>query len=316
VAPLLQQPAHRLPEGDRGHGPADARQHHVLPAARRRVLRPPEPPPFSSRSKEERALDLRVLAQTVREGSPVATRDQQGEPCDPSFRPASFKSAATVAKQSGTPASSPVVRNNKGKKEYNPDITKKQHHKAEQHLKPQKHKPQDNIKQLKFLFKQALQECNEKRFTLFLDLFAGVGQISNRLVKRGHASLAFEIDCGPHFDLLSRSVVKLLLGWINSGCISGVWLATPCTSWSRARHGPPHSGWCTIRTNKHIMGLPDLKPRDCDKISLGSRTMLVTARIIRLCIACHVPCFFENPASSMIWLAGPIQHLCKHSSNI
>jgi hypothetical protein len=126
----------------------------------------------------------------------------------------------------------------------------------------------------------------------------------------------FEIDCGAHFDLLSRSVVKLLLGWINSGCIAGVWLATPCTSWSRARHGPPQSGWCTFCSNQHIMGLPNLKPRDVDKIALGNRTMLVAARIIRLCISCHVPCFFENPSSSMIWLAGPIKYLCSRPSHI
>ena len=174
----------------------------------------------------------------------------------------------------------------------------------------------DGICRLKTEFRKALKAARNHNKTLYLDLFAGVQGISSELVKTGEACLSFEISLGPCYDLTNRKVLMIIDGWISSGCIDGVWLATPCTSWSRARHGPVDSNWGPIRNNDNLYGLPNISEKDKVKIRCGNATMFSSARIIRKCIRCRVPCFLENPAGSMLWLAPPIDRVCKHSSHV
>ena len=91
-------------------------------------------------------------------------------------------------------------------------------------------------------------------------------------------------------------------------------LATQCSSWSRARHGPIGSSWGPIRSKQHILGLPNLLPRDLVKVKLGNLQMYKTADIIRCCIKFGVPCMLENPINSMLFQAFPIAKLLKHKS--
>lgn len=101
----------------------------------------------------------------------------------------------------------------------------------------------------------------------------------------------------------------------QGACIHGVWLATPCTSWSRARHGPIGSVWGTLRDNNHLFGLAGLSSKDREKIQLGNQTMRITAKIVHLCHKFHIPCCLDNPAGSMMWLAPPISRVCHLSSS-
>ena len=91
----------------------------------------------------------------------------------------------------------------------------------------------------------------------------------------------------------------------------GVWLGTPCTSWSRARRGPPGSGWCQIRSNQHIWGLPNLLPRDVARIKLGNSTLRASARVIRTAVNVGCPSILENPLTSMLFIAPPIAKLLR-----
>ena len=96
----------------------------------------------------------------------------------------------------------------------------------------------------------------------------------------------------------------------DPNCIHGIWLATPCTTWSRARHGPVGSSWGLLRNQSNLFGIPGLCSHDRQKIQLGNRTMRFTARIIQLCHNFGIPCCFENPVGSMIWGVPPIRRVC------
>ena len=117
----------------------------------------------------------------------------------------------------------------------------------------------------------------------------------------------------PRFDVCNRDVRLVLEGWIKSGCVLGVWLGTPCTTWSRARHGPVGSTWGPIRSNKDIYGIPGISFHDQPKLKVGNQTMRFTARIITLCIKFFVPCILENPVHSMLWLAPPVSRVASSS---
>eukprot|EP00959_Pyramimonas_sp_CCMP1952_P342789 7181394-Pyramimonas_sp.AAC.1 len=55
-------------------------------------------------------------------------------------------------------------------------------------------------------------------------------------------------------DHLRPAFLRVVKGWITSNALYGVFLGTPCTSWSRAvRIG--------LRTSREPMGTPDLSER-------------------------------------------------------
>ena len=162
---------------------------------------------------------------------------------------------------------------------------------------------------LKNAFRRALKQARRRKFHLCLELFAGTGRLAASWSKQGYGSLAFEIDQGPEFDLTCRTTSNTLKGWIASHAITCVWLGTPCTSWSRARRGPPSSNWCSIRSSEHVLGLPHLRPNDLAAVASGNRTAKASGEILRACIRHQVPCALENPSTSMLWLAPWIEPL-------
>ncbi|CAK0803320.1 unnamed protein product, partial [Prorocentrum cordatum] len=61
--------------------------------------------------------------------------------------------------------------------------------------------------------------------------------------------------------------------------------------------GPP-----PLRSDLHVMGLPDLAPRDAEKVRVGNALMKFSASLFMLCQAVRVPVAIENPHMSRIWL--------------
>ena len=100
--------------------------------------------------------------------------------------------------------------------------------------------------------------------------------------------------------------MNLVCGWIKGGCISGICLATPCSSWSVALHGPPGSGWEPVRSPAHIYGLPNLPPKAALRLATGNKLARTSSRILRLALSLSIPCALENPASSLLWRFPPI----------
>lgn len=161
--------------------------------------------------------------------------------------------------------------------------------------------------QLREIFRKALRKARCRRHLLFLELFAGHAGVSAQLRSQGFAVVDFELDHGTVFDLTDPTVRNIIKGWLSSGCVLGVWFGTPCTSWSRARRGPIDSGWGPLRSNNHILGLPNLKPNDQEKVNVGNNTASCTADLIVHGLKHNVPMVLENPATSMLWLCPSLQ---------
>ncbi len=158
-------------------------------------------------------------------------------------------------------------------------------------------------------FKAAIRLARARKRQVCLELFAGKGHVAAAWRRSGFATIAFEIDLNAGYDLLVPEVLRLIKGWISSHCVSCVWLGTPCTSWSRARRGPPGSNWCRIRSDAYLDGMPGLSDRDLERVRIGNATARVSQQIIACCVANTVPCALENPRTSMLWDSRYLRHL-------
>lgn len=148
-----------------------------------------------------------------------------------------------------------------------------------------------------------------------LELFSGSGHFSAAMRKRQKDVFCVEFDIchGPQFDLTSRKVQQRILELLVSGKVAYVWMGTPCNSWSRARRWDGR-GPGPLRDDKDFLtGYPWLPPKDLEKIRVGNCLMRFTAKVFRVCLQHHIPVALENPNTSRLWLARPIQHLLHHA---
>ena len=67
------------------------------------------------------------------------------------------------------------------------------------------------------------------------DFFAGVGHVSRAVRRAGFSSREWEVLKGPDHDLTCPAVLKKIEQDISSSKIIAAMIATPCTSFSRAR---------------------------------------------------------------------------------
>ena len=162
------------------------------------------------------------------------------------------------------------------------------------------------VDRLQTQFCRAIAGAKFKKRCIFLELYAGKKVVTRAIKRLGFACLAFEIDDGLEFNLINPIVHRLILGWLSSGCIAGVFLGTQCSSWSRARRGPIGTAWGPLRSLAHIAGLPGLAPGCQKKVDIGNQQVKFTAHIIRSCIRYNIPCMLENPLTSMMWAAPSI----------
>lgn len=133
------------------------------------------------------------------------------------------------------------------------------------------------------------------RHQIFLDLFSGSGGIRNEIQKRsGFGCFSMDITIDPAFDLTSPTVCNMLIGWIGTGLIRGVFLAPPCSTWSMASRG-------RYRTARHIYGLPLLDAAAAGRVLVGNLTLKSAQRVIKSCNRHGIAAILENPQSSLMW---------------
>ena len=156
------------------------------------------------------------------------------------------------------------------------------------------------------LLYQAKKLAQQNSSQVFLELFSGSGAIARHLCRQGFGVVALDTRNSVLEDLCHPATLQVLRGWIFSGVVLGVWLGTPCTSWSIAHTTP------VVRTRKFILGVPGLSGKHKHSVELGNATAKVTAQIISACIASCVPCFLENPQASKLFLAPCIRVLRQH----
>ena len=169
-------------------------------------------------------------------------------------------------------------------------------------------------RRLQRCFKCAVGRFPRAKNFVFLELFAGTGGLSASIRKQGYNAIAFDIRHGSEFDLRKGHVFDTVRGWLLGQCIAAVWLGTPCSSWSRARHGPLLSNWGPLRSTGFPLGLPNLTANDQKKVREGNRFMRMSALIIKLCRSLGVPVFCENPSGSLLWEAPHMQAQIRQGS--
>jgi hypothetical protein len=131
-----------------------------------------------------------------------------------------------------------------------------------------------------------------------VEFFSGSGHLSRAL--RRHGWFVIEIDIVHGFDILKRGRLAWLRGVLMSGLIDAVHFGTPCSSFSRARdrpNGPP-----PLRSDSMVLGLPDLRPHDADKVRLGNALASATLSLADVARLHGIPGTVENPHTSRIWL--------------
>ncbi|CAK0872053.1 unnamed protein product [Prorocentrum cordatum] len=145
------------------------------------------------------------------------------------------------------------------------------------------------------------------RSCLFLELFAGQGRISKRIGDLGYGCLDLDLAHGACEDHLHTTFESVVRGWLLSKAIVGLWLETPCTSWSQALRDP-------LRSSRFPMGKPGLSGARLDRLRVGNRSFHFSCRLIRLCIQIGFPVFLENPRGSLLWHAPEMVKLLSDSS--
>jgi len=149
------------------------------------------------------------------------------------------------------------------------------------------------------------------RGDLFLDIFGGTAGVARAVSQRGPAAYVF--DLVYQFDILLPKNLDALLRLLAGGRVKGVCLASPCDTFSAARRAPRWSSYpSALRSKECIYGLPNLTERESFLCERGNHLMEVTARLLRACNRLQVPWVLENPESSLLWHAPPIQRLASH----
>ena len=132
---------------------------------------------------------------------------------------------------------------------------------------------------------------------LVLDLFAGAEGISKACHKAGFKTRSYDIQQGPSGDLTDRDVLQGVVQLIEGKRVVGVFMGTPCTTFSGARDRNSR-----IRSRRFPWGLPDLPERLQAQVLQGNRLARATLRILRACLANGTPAVLENPATSRLFL--------------
>lgn len=122
-------------------------------------------------------------------------------------------------------------------------------------------------------------------------------------------TLLWDILLGPQYDLRDPANRNKIVGWLRCGRIVGGHLGTPCGTFTRARDHPP--GPPPLRSNVHVLGLPDLRPGDQIKVTEGNLYMKFSVQLLLLALTLVVPWTMENPATSRIWLCPQVLHVLR-----
>ena len=138
----------------------------------------------------------------------------------------------------------------------------------------------------------------------FLDFFSGSGRWGRCIARDNNVPvLLWDIHYGPDYDL--RALAKRQFHLRGH-------LGTPCNSIA-ARDNPP--GPPPLRSNLHVLGLPNLAAHDQKKVNDGNLFMRFSVFILRLLVL-HVPFSMENPWAwaSRLWLCPAVQKLMRNKN--
>ena len=141
---------------------------------------------------------------------------------------------------------------------------------------------------------------------VFLHIFSGTGGLSQALAAHGIAVVNVDTAIHPSLDILDDRIFRLLGGWVSSGKVAGMWVGTPCNSFSRARRGKPRPdgrGMPTqLRSAIFPDGLPHLeRANDVQAVRLGNALASRARHLLSIAEFRKLPSAEENPFQSFLW---------------
>ena len=143
-----------------------------------------------------------------------------------------------------------------------------------------------------------------------LEIYAGTCNFSRAAMRAGAFVICFDLSSGPAYNVSSRKVQDLIIGWVQAGRVKYLLAGLPCQSWSRARMQP--GGPQMLRDMQHLMGLPVLRyESERWKIENGNTAMSFCSRLAHHCLSMQVPFVFENPWTSLLWKVPAMEHLAR-----
>ena len=131
---------------------------------------------------------------------------------------------------------------------------------------------------------------------VFVEMFSGQQRVSGAITRRsGVGVVALDIKGPDGVDMCHPAVRTVLRDWCRRKLVRGIWIAFPCSTWSRARRRPLRYDWC-------IRGRPDLSTTERSLVQLGNRTLDCATDVVDLCVRERIPVVAENPIASQAWL--------------
>lgn len=130
----------------------------------------------------------------------------------------------------------------------------------------------------------------------FADFFSGSGGVARSARALGFRTREWELLHGECGDLTKPAVLSKIRFDISNKKIVAAMLAPPCSSFSPARDRTS-----VIRDRYHPWGLPNISPKDQEKVRIGNQCLRSSLRIIRWLDRLGVPWILENPHSSKMW---------------
>ena len=168
---------------------------------------------------------------------------------------------------------------------------------------------------------------------VIIEIFAGTSRVTACLRQIGLRS-CFGVDhvkvknlSGPVSvaDLTKPEGIALLMSWINSRTVLGIFLAPPCGTASRARsiklagnlkrkyHNEPRP----LRSNSQPNGVSGLNWLNKFKISKANKLYHLTAQLVKHCVKEGLLVCVENPQYSLFWATTfwqEVAHLVMYST--
>jgi hypothetical protein len=163
-----------------------------------------------------------------------------------------------------------------------------------------------------------IQTATWKHGRVFLELYAGTGPVGKQVALRGGAVLAFDTIFDKRFDLNNPEVQGVVLSWVDSGLVWGVWLGTDCTTWSTASYSKGEGWLNSYRTKSNLWGpLDQLSPKAKQAVLEGNQHATFSLNVLKhitdqpLAVAA-----MENPAGSVIWRLPCMVHFEKTNKRV
>ena len=147
---------------------------------------------------------------------------------------------------------------------------------------------------------------------VFWEMFAGKAGLTREFLRQGWpCGPPVDIVYNPDFDLMNPSFLAIVLGLIFERLVRVLHLGPPCSSFSMACN---RFARYAMRSAAEPGGFANLPPHRAEKVRLGNALAEIAARLAEAQEKAGNLWTLEQPATSLMWLWGPIAELIAKAS--